>query len=256
MVTNPFKLAVDAAAVAGQLAGITCAALLELIPRDEPARVLDDDVDFDEEAADAYLRSGAPDCGLGAAAGPYTSPEYFAPPALTDGTPFDGIYAAPYLQPILLQPGDPVGTVESGLISVAATPAEDVLRSGGQTHEMPPRPRISTPGPRRTDSDRLDHLIALVEDVRNLLPAPADDEARPVRGPSAGAAPRVDSTASVDDAGRPNVNWQLLASAQRAITHWLAGASCTQTAHWQSVADELRFSARELRDQQDQLYRK
>jgi hypothetical protein len=39
----------------------------------------------------------------------------------------------------------------------------NIFRSGGQTKEMGPRPRISTPGPRVTDSNRLDHIIALLE---------------------------------------------------------------------------------------------
>lgn len=43
------------------------------------------------------------------------------------------------------------------------------VAEGGQTHDMGPRPRISTPKPRITDSDRLDHLTVLVEDIRNLL---------------------------------------------------------------------------------------
>jgi hypothetical protein len=79
----------------------------------------------------------------------------------------------------------PTGTIRDGLIchvpnqddleagyrKLAADP--DMFRSGGQTKEYGPRPRLSTPGPRLSDFDRLDkrldNIIGLLEGVRDLL---------------------------------------------------------------------------------------
>jgi hypothetical protein len=70
----------------------------------------------------------------------------------------------------------------------------------------------------------------------------AEEDGRvPVETPSAGAGPL-------------NVNWQLLSSAQRAITHWIGGASCTNTTHWRSVADALETAANQFRDLQTPLH--
>lgn len=188
MTLNPLEVA----AAAGRLAGSFCETLLELIPRDEPTRGLDDDLDFDESAADRYLREL--DCAL----------------------------------------GDALRTAQFGAPGPAELPLTD---------------------------DELVAVRQLIEERFPLLAAPAaDDVARTGLRPPAGDAPRADPIPSVGGAGRPNVtigafnlagpvSWQLLSSAQRAITHWIGGASCTNTAHWQSVADELETAANELRDQ-------
>jgi hypothetical protein len=57
------QLALNAAAVAGKLAGIACEALVELVygPPETPTQP----DDFDEATAEKYLQGGAQDCGLG-----------------------------------------------------------------------------------------------------------------------------------------------------------------------------------------------
>jgi hypothetical protein len=93
MTLNPLH----AAAYAGQLAGAACEAMFELLlPRDEPARALDDDLDFDEVAAERYLEHDARDRGL--PRGHQIDYSVFDEP-YTDG-------GSPYSLPITLQPGD------------------------------------------------------------------------------------------------------------------------------------------------------
>ncbi|OIN80758.1 hypothetical protein BMG05_10450 [Mycobacterium malmoense] len=64
-------------------------------------------------------------------------------------------------------PGDRPAQV--GVEAIAEACGAGVFRSGGQTFETPGRPRITVSGPRVSDSDRLDHVIVLLEDIRNLL---------------------------------------------------------------------------------------
>lgn len=48
-------------------------------------------------------------------------------------------------------------------------PDGSVFAFGGQTVKTGPRPRLSTPGPRRTDSDRLDRIISLLDEMNQQL---------------------------------------------------------------------------------------
>lgn len=64
-------------------------------------------------------------------------------------------------------PGDNPALVS--VEAVAKAFGVGVFRSGGQTFETRGRPLIAAATPRVSDSDRLDHVIVLLEDIRNLL---------------------------------------------------------------------------------------
>jgi len=164
--------AIDAAAYAGKLAGIACEALFEyLLPSETPTEP--DEFDFDEAAAARYLAEG--------------NGSYSLVDVAKAGERLWGDRLGP------LPPAD-----------------ETVLRSGGQTYEYGPRPRISVPRPPvKTPSEpaltdvELIALRQLIEE-RFGLPTSADGVACTARGPAAEDAPHRQDAPLSGGAGHPN----------------------------------------------------
>lgn len=145
-------------------------------------------------------------------------------------------------------------------LGVADDPNEpSTFRSGGQTSTYGPRPHISTPGPRVTDSDRLDTVIALLEDVRNLLQSDGRGHGKDggqraewssgADFPSSPPSPSQTSSPATGH-GHPeipdyptanHVNPGCLRSAACAIDAWMSGKSFPDFAvsYWVNVFKEL-----------------